>query len=140
MDIRGQISAEYLLLIVVILIIISAVTIPLLGKSVDASNDVSNVADTKSAVTEIANAVNIVYANGPGAKRTLDVYIPKSNTQFQSGANYVSMVVDLSDGTKTTNSTTDCPVSSSPSNLSNRWYKATVEWTPGSSTVTVTMT
>ncbi|MGZ7095102.1 MAG: class III signal peptide-containing protein, partial [Methanobacterium sp.] len=30
MDIRGQISAEYLLLIVVILIIISSVTIPLI--------------------------------------------------------------------------------------------------------------
>ena len=47
MDDIGQISVEYLLLIVVILIIISAVTIPLMGKSIDASNDVSWTSDAK---------------------------------------------------------------------------------------------
>lgn len=129
MDDKGQISAEYLLLIVVVLIIISSVTIPLIGKSIDASNDVSAVADSRTTVNEIANAVNIVYANGPGAKRTLDVYIPKSNTTFMSGVNYVSLTVNLSNGTKITNATTEYPLNNVTSTLSKRWYKVTVQWT-----------
>ena len=91
MDDIGQISVEYLLLIVVVLIIISSVTIPLIGKSVDASNDVSNVADAKNAVNEIANAVNIIYANGPGAKRTLDVYIPQNNMKLQTSNGTITL-------------------------------------------------
>ncbi len=71
MDNRGQISAEYLLLMVIIILILSSVTIPLASKSIDASNDVSEASDAKVAVESIANAANVVYANGPGSKRTI---------------------------------------------------------------------
>ncbi len=76
MDDRGQLSAEYLLLIVAVLVILGTVTMPLVGKSVDASNDVSDVSAASNAVNSIANAANLVYANGPGSKRTLQVDIP----------------------------------------------------------------
>lgn len=136
MDNKGQVSAEYLLLIVVVLVIISSVTIPLIGQSVDASNDVSNVADAKSAVVEIANAVNIVYANGPGAKRTLDVYIPQNNMKLQNSTG----IITLNASAKTVNSTVNYPVSVPSGTFNKGWYKATVQWNTGSSTITITMT
>ncbi len=135
MDIRGQISAEYLLLIVVVLVIISSITIPLISKSIDASNSVSNVADAKNAVNEIANAVNIVYADGPGAKRTLDVYIPQSmNLQYSSG------VITLNPSAKTVNATVKYPVTITGGSLINKMYHVTVQWTTGNNYITVTMT
>lgn len=139
MDNRGQISAEYLLLIVVVLVIISSVTIPLIGKSIDASNDVSVTADAKNAVSEIANAVNIVYANGPGAKRTLDVYIPQNSMTLQSETGIITLSIKLSTSVKTVNSTVDSAVTIGGDSLNKGWYKAKVECNPGK-TVTVTMT
>ncbi|HII83915.1 MAG TPA: class III signal peptide-containing protein, partial [Methanobacterium subterraneum] len=65
MENKGQASAEYLLLIVVIIIIMAAVTIPLVSNSVNSTMDVSRASDTKNAIQSIANAVNLVYANGP---------------------------------------------------------------------------
>lgn len=93
MDSKGQASAEYLLLILVILIIMGAVTIPLVAKSIGSSTATSQVSDAKTAVTTIANAVDIVYSNGPGAKRTFNVYLPKSNGDV-SGDNSANLVVD----------------------------------------------
>ncbi|MCE7698376.1 MAG: hypothetical protein K8E24_005910 [Methanobacterium paludis] len=46
--------------------------------SISSSMGISQVSDAKTAVSSIANAVNVVYANGPGAKRTVSVYIPES--------------------------------------------------------------
>lgn len=135
MDSKGQISAEYLLLIAVVLVIISAVTIPLIDKSISASNDVSNVADAKKTVTEIANAVNIVYANGPGAKRTLSIYSTQ-NMALQASTG----VITLNSTPKPVNSTVSFPVTIVGGTLTkNTWYTSTVKWTPGSSTITVTM-
>ena len=85
MDSKGQVSAEFLFLILIILIIITAVTIPLLANSISAGQGVSQVSDADSAMNDISDAVNIVYANGPGARRTLSVYIPQATTLTSSG-------------------------------------------------------
>ncbi len=74
MDVKGQASVEYLLLALVFLIIIGSVTVPLVGKAIDSSLDVSHSSDASAAINSIANAVGVVYSNGPGAKRTINVY------------------------------------------------------------------
>ena len=66
MENKGQVSAEYLLTVVVILIILASVSIPLVGKSVNDTMDISKSADVDNAVNSIANAVNLVYANAKG--------------------------------------------------------------------------
>ena len=45
MDVKGQASAEYLLLMLVFLIILGGVTLPLVGKSIKDSMDVSHTSD-----------------------------------------------------------------------------------------------
>lgn len=132
MDNRGQISAEYLLLIVIILIILGSISIPLMSKSIDASNDVSWTSDAKVAVESIANAVNVVYANGPGSKRTFDIYIPKEGMTLQTKGNNIFIVTNLSDNTsKNVTATTgyNLPVISIP--LSKNWHTVQVYWPSG---------
>lgn len=136
MDNRGQISAEYLLLLVVTLVILSSVTIPMLTKSVDASNDVSDTSEVKNAVNSIASAVDIVYANGPGAKRTLDIYIPLT-LNYETGANYASMSLNLTDSAKVLNTTTSCPITANSTTLTKGWYNTTIQWAAGKTSIDV---
>jgi uncharacterized protein (UPF0333 family) len=149
MENKGQASAEYLLLIVVILIILAAVTVPLVGSSVNATMDVSKSSDTKNAVESIANAVNIVYANGPGAKRTITIYIPETSTLTSMNAvggnvsnKVIGMGVLLSNGTtKYVNASTDYNTTiTNPSLTGKTWYNVTITWAVGSNFITVTPT
>jgi len=127
-DSRGQISLEYLLLVLIAIVILGSITIPLIGTSIDASSDVSQVSEASTAVTDIMDAVNIIYANGPGAKRTLDIYIPDT-MRFITGNKTVSLIVPLSNSTnKSVNKTTDFPVNNQSVSVTRGWHKVTIMW------------
>ena len=141
MDVKGQVSVEYLLVILVVLIVLGTVTIPMIGSSVSSSSDVSKSSDAKTAVDTIANAADLVYANGPGSKRTLSVYIP-NHTAFTTGTDGISMVVPLSDSTtKTITRDTDSQLSNKNLNsVSAGWHTVVVEWKQNEKVVTVSLT
>ena len=82
MDSKGQVSAEYLFLIVIFLIILFTVTIPFATHAITDSQNVSVTSDAETAVSTIANAVDVVYANGPSSQRTVNVYIPQNNVNL----------------------------------------------------------
>ncbi len=147
MENKGQASAEYLLLLVVLLIILASVTIPLVANSVNASMDVSKSSDTKNALQSIANAVNIVYANGPGSKRTIDIYMSQNgnisvnNNQPRS----IYQLVALSGSQPPKNITANIDASIiilNPSpQLTAGWHKTQIEWPiNGSSNSNITVT
>lgn len=147
MENKGQASAEYLLLLVVILIIMAAVSIPLVASSVNATMDISKSSDTKNAVQTIANAVNLVYANGPGAKRTVNVYIPITGSLIADNAvnglasnKLIGMNVPLSNGTtRLINASTDYNTTViNPSLTGGTWYNVTVNWYVNDQFITVT--
>ncbi len=140
MDDEGQISLEYLLLILVAILILGSVTIPLIGKAIDASNDVSRASDAKIAVETIANAVDIVYANGPGAKRTITFYIPQDGRiGFDNQVIYFD--VTLSNGTtRRINATTEyANIAFNPVNLNRGWHKAVIRWPDKSVNIVITV-
>ncbi|MBP2045234.1 class III signal peptide-containing protein [Methanobacterium aggregans] len=141
MDVKGQASVEYLLLILVILVILGTVTIPMIGSSVNSSSDVSKASDAKAAVDTIANAADLVYANGPGSKRTLSVYIPKHN-DFTTGTDGISMTVPLSGSkTKTIARDTDYKLSNQDLNSNAAgWHTVVVEWKQNEKVITVSVT
>ncbi|GAB4316260.1 MAG: class III signal peptide-containing protein [Methanobacteriaceae archaeon] len=138
MDSRGQVSVEYLLLLLVILIILGSVTIPLIGSSIEASTDVSSVSDAKTAVESIANAADVVYSNGPGSVRTVNVYIPQ-NTNLVTRGNNIGMNITYSQGTKFVNSTTYYTFNNTSASVTNRWYKVTVRWVVGTNNIGITV-
>jgi uncharacterized protein (UPF0333 family) len=140
MDVKGQASVEYLLLALVFLIIIGSITVPLVGKSIDTSMDVSDTANVNAAITTITNAVGLVYSNGPNSKRTLNVYFPVSGTLSVAGGK-LQMPVTLSNGTtKVVNSTVPTNVTLVNPNVNKGNYNVTVTWTSGANPIIVTLT
>ena len=133
MDSKGQISAEYLFLILIFLIILGSVTVPLAGKSISSSMNVSVTSDAKTAVSTIANAVDVVYANGPQAIRTVNVYFPQDTTlSFNSGSLFLNL-----NGVSYTNGAQKATVNSSvPYNnitivnttINKGWHNIQVTW------------
>ena len=141
MDYKGQISVEYLLLIVVILIILGTVTLPLIGRTIDASNDISWTSDAKNTIASVANAVNIVYSNGPQSKRTLTVYIPKNGMNFNNTSNSLGLGTLLNNGTiKNVNSTIYYPVTTNVNTLNKGWYTVVVYWDVGKTYINANFT
>lgn len=138
MDSRGQVSVEYLLLLLVILIVLGSITIPLIGNSIEASTDVSTVSDAKTAVESIASAADVVYSNGPGSKRTVNVYIPQ-DTSLVARGNNVGMNITYSDGTKFVNSTTYYTFNNTTATVNNQWYKVTIQWPVGTNNIGITL-
>ena len=142
MDIKGQASVEYLLLALVFLIIIGSVTVPLVGTAISDSLDISHTSDASAALNSIANAVGVVYANGPGAKRTLNVFFSRAGI-ISYANNSLQMSVPLSTGVnKTVDSSVPIAVTLSPNGniLNNTNYNATVTWATGSSPINVELT
>lgn len=139
MDKRGQLSLEYLLLTLVVLVLLGAVTIPLIGTSIDASMDVSAVSDAKATVETISSAADVVYANGPGSKRTMDVYIPQNNNLVTRNRT-VGMNITYSRGSKFVNSTTYYNLINATTPVTKGWYRITVFWNIGEPFIRVVST
>lgn len=139
MDRRGQASAEYLLLIVVILIVMGWLLVNVYQPSIESTMAVSTTSDAKNAVTNIANAANLVYANGPGAKRTLSVYIPASGT-FSSNNSSKVILFNSAGIAKTVNSSIASNMTIVNPNVNKGWYNnITVEWLLNTNYITVTI-
>jgi len=141
MDRKGQASAEYLLLIVVILLVMGWLVVNVYQPAVGNTTEVSKTSDASTAVNSIADAVNLVYANGPGAKRTLNVYIPPSgkivngnifvNNALTPKIIGINMTYAGDNGipeNKTVNASIDYNVTLNIIPGSDDWYKVTVEW------------
>ncbi|HMK54507.1 MAG TPA: hypothetical protein VK444_06970 [Methanobacteriaceae archaeon] len=131
MDRKGQASAEYLLLVVVILIVLGWLIINVYQPAIGATVDISGASETKNAVGSIADAVNLVYANGPGAKRTLNLYIPPpAAITANNTTRLLGMNVLLSNGTsKYVNDSVNYNVTIVPPTVTTKkWYTVTVEW------------
>ncbi|MEL7669250.1 hypothetical protein [Methanobacterium sp.] len=131
MDNKGQLSVEYLLLLVVIFVVFGAMITYLVGPSIDSANDISDVSGASNAVNTIANAANIVYANGPNSKRTIQIYIPQDMI-ITTSYNGVSANITLSNGTiKTVSAKTSYPLQANTFNVSKGNKKALVRWYTG---------
>lgn len=128
MENKGQISAEYLLTVVVILVIIATVSIPLVGKSVNDTMDISQSADVENTVNSIANAVNIVYANGPGSKRTISVYMPITLSLTTDGSTIQMSVPLNTNGPKLIEAKINHNVSIPSPSFEKGWHNVTVTW------------
>ncbi|MCZ3367513.1 hypothetical protein [Methanobacterium veterum] len=131
MDSKGQLSVEYLLLLVVIFVVFGAMITYLIGPSIDSANDISDVSATSNTINSIANAVNLVYANGPGSKRTVNVYFPQNMSLKRSGYD-INATITLSNGTTIIKTAkTDYPMPGYNAVIPKGWHTVTVVWNNG---------
>ncbi len=145
MDVKGQASVEYLLLALVFLIIIGSVSVPLVGTAITNSEDVSHSSDASAAINSIANAVGVVYSNGPGAERTINVYFSRGGTLAYNSANstiYMSVFLNSTSTNKVIDANVPIAVSFSPSGSVNSTtnYNATITWPVSTNTINVALT
>src|ERR1035438_3788240 len=142
MDVKGQASVEYLLLALVFLIIIGSVTVPLITQGINDSLDVSHSSDASAAINSIANAIGVVYSNGPGSVRTINVYFSNTGTlSYNAANNTIQMPVPLYTGSnKVIDANVPITVSFTSPNIVNKTnYNATVTWPIGTNTINVAM-
>lgn len=147
MDSRGQASAEYIFLILIFLIVLTAVTIPFAGNAISSSQNVSITSDAQTSLSTIVNAVNVVYANGPGARRTVSVYFPQTATLSCDNKvlslSLTNIPVNASNPSvlkPNVNSTVPYAVTVAPSgSVTKGWHNVLVTWGVGNSSITVTI-
>lgn len=97
MDDKGQISLEYLLILVISLIILIAFTLPLMDYGMGVALDVSDSLKVKSDLSDIALAVKTVYNEGQGSKQTVHVQ-PKDSIKVNVGQSHISASMPLHEG------------------------------------------
>lgn len=145
MDSKGQISAEYLFLILIFLIILGSVTVPLASNSISSSMNVSVTSDAKTAVSTIANAVSVVYANGPQARRTVNVYFPQDTILAYNNNNLTLTLqgVSFTNGNQKSTVSASVPYTNfafidatggATGNIAKGWHRVEVNWAVGNNT------
>lgn len=148
MDSRGQVSAEYIFLILIFLIVLATVTIPFAGDAISSSQNVSVASDAKVALSAITNAVNVVYSNGPGAKRTVNVYFPQDAQLAYDGTNKAltlglqNIPVSASDpsGDQKGNVQASVPYAVTvDGTVTKGWHDVVITWDVGDKFITVTV-
>ena len=77
-DSRGQVSFEYLLIFAISLIILIVFTMPLINQSIETTLDVYDSINAKSDLSKIASAINTVYGEGQGSKKTVNIHASNS--------------------------------------------------------------
>jgi hypothetical protein len=129
-DNKGQLSVEYLLIILVILLAFIAIVLPTLEFGINNSIDMSNIVKTKSECVKIINAIDIVYSNGIGSKKTEIIDIPKDTTiHFISQDNKAYFDYLLNDKTmKRVYLPYNCPNFSSSLAIPKGITKIAIEW------------
>ena len=145
MDSRGQVSAEYIFLILIFLIVLTTVTVPFAGNAISSSQNVSVTSDAKLALSTITNAINVVYANGPGAKRTVSVYIPQDTVLSYNDKVLSLGLTDIPVSSSDPNVlksdvNSDVPYAINPSSISltKGWHSFVITWGVGNSSITIT--
>ena len=95
-DIKGQVSFEYLLIFAVSLIILIVFTMPLINHSIETTLDVYDSINVKSDLSKIASAINSVYGEGQGSRKTLNIHTGRSFS-VNIGSDYVYSSLKLKD-------------------------------------------
>ncbi|MBE6512988.1 MAG: hypothetical protein E7Z75_07620 [Methanobrevibacter olleyae] len=66
---KGQLSLEYVLSSMIVILIISLISIPILLTAMDYSTDIMDSINSKSELSKITDAIDFCYVSGKGSKR-----------------------------------------------------------------------
>ena len=95
---KGQVSIEFILIILILLIYIYSVILPTLNISTDTLQDVTRLSQTKFAAQKLGMAINQLEANKGDGKKTISLFVPEGATVTCDGpGNQISFVVEMSD-------------------------------------------
>lgn len=138
-DNKGQLSIEYLLIVFISILILIAITLPTLEFGISNYMDMTNILKIKSEAVKITEAVNNIYYNGIGSRKTVTVDVPKDTTLHLDSKNaYFDYM--LSDGDmKRVYLNNKCPDLINTLELSKGTNKIVVEWSINSDRIEITL-
>lgn len=120
----GQLSLEYLFIFMILLIIFSLISIPLLTESIENTADVSDVVKTENTLNQLSSQVKYVYYSDEGTRIVKSIHIPRDmriEYKSSSGRHYLSTKVNLNDNT-TKNVMVEVPCKVTFKNNPNYYY------------------
>ena len=140
LDNKGQLSLEYILTSMIVILIISLISVPILLTSIDYSNDIIDSMNSKNELSKITDAIDFCYASGKGSKRIayLDLNQNANIRLSNDGKRGIaSICLNLSDNSKEITDSFDCPDLNENIHLSKGFNKIAVEWRDDSNGIEV---
>ena len=77
---KGQISIEFVLILLIGLLYLQTISSAVITPAIDSAKDVSNVGEARLAAEKIVNSVNELSVSPGDAKKTIRVYVPENST------------------------------------------------------------
>ena len=84
---KGQLSVEFLIVFVGMMMIVATVTYPLYDKARADAEKMTKLSDAREAANTLANALNALYAAGPGSRQTVEYWLPKGTVGVYMAVN-----------------------------------------------------
>ena len=139
-DKKGQLSLEYVLSSMIVILIISLISVPILLTAMDYSNDIIDSINAKSELSKITDAIDFCYASGKGSKRIVYVDLNRNvDIRLYNDGNkgFASIDLNLSDNSKEITSSFDYNGLNGNIHLSKGFNKITVIWDEDSNMIEV---
>jgi hypothetical protein len=73
----GQLSLEFMIVFVGLLMIVASVTYPLYDQAREDADRLNRLSEAREAANALANALSSLYASGPGSKQTIEYWLPE---------------------------------------------------------------
>ena len=131
MDDFGQLSLEYVMVIMISILLILIVSFPLANLSIDISNDVVDVFSYKNELSKISDGIDYCHASGRGSKRAIFLDFNHDcdiNLISKDNGSLINCVIHLKNGSKDVNIYSKAPVVSKKIFFSKGFNKVSIEW------------
>lgn len=103
---KGQISIEFMLILLICIGYLHMLTATVIGPSIDAAEDITRLGQAKLSAEKLASAINEMGSSLGEGKRTLHLFVPK-DSELSCNADSVRFKVTLYGG-----ATEDCLIDS----------------------------
>jgi len=134
--VRGQSAIEYLLVFSTMLVLFATVTLgQMINPGQEAARDALYLSQARSAVDAISGAIDTVYANGPGAVKSVSFQIDRSwSLQLDNVENKLRIQIQTSQGNENVEENLWYEIDNYHSllNISSGTYTVIVEWSEDS--------
>lgn len=137
---KGQLSLEYVLSSMIVILIISLISIPILLTAIDFSNDIMDSINSKSELSKITDAIDFCYASGKGSKRTVLVDFNRNVDirLYNDGKNGLALInLNLSDNSQEITRYFDYNGLNENIHLSKGFNRIAVKWDENSNVIEV---
>ena len=134
---RGQSAVEYLLVFSAVLVLFASVTMAqMITPAGEAARDALYLAQARTGVDAIAGAISTVYANAPGAVKSVSLQMDRSWTlQLDNIRNKLRVIIETSGGEKRVEANLRYQIDNyhSISGIPSGTYTVIVEWSENKS-------